>query len=102
MVVFHRHLNKIFEITVLQLTVVEASVWYPLAPVTLGSWSDRVYVGAQPLTSWLGSKKKTKGPGPHNPFQGHFFFIDLRTDTRPYILKAPPSPNDAPLGTFDT
>lgn len=86
----------------LQLPVVEASVWYPRASLTLGPWSDRVYVGAQPLTSWPESKEK-KRPGSHNPFQGHIFFlIDLRTDTRPNIVKALPPPNDAPLGTFET
>lgn len=98
----YRHLNKISEITM----CVAAPSCRGFSLVSRGfidfrPWSDRVYVGAQPLTSWPESKKK-KRPGSHNPFQGHIFFIDLRTDSRPYIVKAPPPPNDAPLGTFET
>lgn len=85
----------------LQLPVVEASVWYPGASLTLGHGVTECMWEHSHSPHGQKAKRK-KDQDPTIPFKGTFFFIDLRTDSRPYIVKAPPPPNDAPLGTFET
>lgn len=102
-VVFHHHLNKISEITM----CVAAPSCGGFSLVSTGfidfrpmEWQSVCGSTATHLIARKQREKETRIP--QSLSRAHFFLIDLRTDTRPNIVKALPPPNDAPLGTFET